>query len=121
VPWHIGLAVSPVFGNNPGFSTFSYDPKTAGITDITTFTAASGSSSFTREYGFNDAYHVNGFNSSNLDAINSRLRTCKTNCADTIAFESYYKPGSSWGGTLKNFACSQKYFSAASVEACISR
>jgi predicted MPP superfamily phosphohydrolase len=121
VPWHIGLAVSPVFENNPGFSTFSYDPKTAAITDITTFTAASGSASFTREYGFNDAYRVNGFSAANLDAINSGLRTCKTNCADTTAFESYYMPGSSWGGTLKNIACSQKYFSAADVKECISK
>jgi hypothetical protein len=127
VPWHIGLAVSPVFGNNPGFSTFSYDPKTAAITDITTFTAVPGSPTFKPEYGFNDAYQVNGVTSANLDAINSSLRTCKTNCTDTEPFEKYYKPGSYKPGSpwpsssLKNVACSQKYISAASVKTCISQ
>lgn len=120
-PWRIGLAVSPWVGNDPGFSTFSYDPKTAAVTDITTFTAAPGSASFTREYGFNDAYHVNGFSAANLDAINSGFRTCKTNCADTKAFETYYKPGSSWSGSIKKYACAEKYFSAARVKSCISQ
>ena len=121
VPWHIGLAVSPVFGNNPGFSTFSYDPKTAAITDMTTFTASPGSPTFTAEYGFNKAYQVNGFSAANLDAINAALRAGKAN-RDTDAFERYYKPGSSLGrSSLKNITCSQTHISASDVKACIAR
>ena len=127
VPWRIGLAVSPVFGNNPGFSTFSYDPKTAAISDMSTFTAAPGSATFTHEYGFDDAYDVKGFSAANLDAVNAVLRTCTTNCADIVTFEEHYKPGnykpgSPWSSSdLKNVACSQRYIAAGDVSTCISK
>jgi sphingomyelin phosphodiesterase acid-like 3 len=50
-------AISPGFGNNPGFKVFSYSPTSLELVDYSTyFNALNGKQGWTEEYDFNQIY-----------------------------------------------------------------
>jgi len=69
-------AISPIFGQNPGFLRFEYDPKTGEPTDFTTIyltnlqhAADPASADWQREYRFTEAYGQRRFDAAAVNAI----------------------------------------------------
>ena len=114
-PWRITPAVSPKFGNNPGFSVLSYDSKTATISDIATFFASPPRMAWAKEYNFNKAYNLSGFSATNLQTLNQDVRKGNTN------FEQYYMVGAgfNWTRDLKYVACAESFFTHDNARTCI--
>lgn len=59
IPVIFTSSVSPIFGNNPGFKVFTYDPMTLNISNFMTYyypDAGSGLASWQLEYSFNQVY-----------------------------------------------------------------
>lgn len=76
---HVTPAVSPVFGNNPGYQIFSYARATGELVDYATFYLTNltrdpprGRGLWRKEYAFDDAYGLSGINGRTLQQL-SRL------------------------------------------------
>jgi hypothetical protein len=60
-------SVSPIFGNNPGFSVLDVDPDTANVLDDHVFVL--DHEHWRREYDFDGAYGVRSINATTLDHL----------------------------------------------------
>ncbi|HXO21967.1 MAG TPA: metallophosphoesterase [Thermoanaerobaculia bacterium] len=71
---HVTPAVSPLFGNNPGFQVFAYDRRSGALGDLHTqfldLTASGdGPPKWAEEYGFEAAYGLIGYNRCTLEQV----------------------------------------------------
>jgi hypothetical protein len=81
----IAPAVSPIFGNNPGYQVFQYDRESGALTDYQTFyltNLASGAGptkpadgKWALEYSFRQAYGVDSLTARSVAALAARMRT----------------------------------------------
>jgi hypothetical protein len=78
---HVTPAISPLFGNNPGFKLFSYNRRSFAPRDYTTYyldlTTASGQTNaqikWSKEYSFRESYHEPIFSASTLQAVQNDM------------------------------------------------
>ena len=121
LPLRITPAVSPIFHNNPGISVFSYNLKTAAVSDITTFFLALSSAAprWTREYQFSTAYGVGAFSAASLSGLASGIR----NGGATLAtFENNYAvsaPSQINSLNAPFYSCAQTEFTESRYTACV--
>jgi len=70
-------AISPIFGNNPGFHMFAYHPRSFALQDYATWMfnlpAASGEATWKEEYRFSQAYGVSPVNGATLELVWHKL------------------------------------------------
>lgn len=74
---HITPAISPLFGNNPGFQRITYNRLTLGLQNAETFYLNVGrqGSVWTPEYNFQKAYGVSGINAASLHKVRQKILT----------------------------------------------
>ena len=68
---HITPAISPQFGNNPGFQVLTYDAESFSVTDFGTYFY--DGTAWKEEYDFGTVYGKARYDASNLAAVYSRL------------------------------------------------
>lgn len=81
----IAPAISPIFGNNPGYQVYRYDREAGVIADYETYyltnleagpnPAAVPAGSWALEYGFREGYGAAGFDAVAVSALAGALRT----------------------------------------------
>jgi hypothetical protein len=73
----IAPAISPVFGQNPGFQMFDYDAATGAPTDFSTWYLANleddAPADWLEEYRFSEAYDVPGYSAAAVDTVAGEL------------------------------------------------
>ena len=121
LPLRITPSVSPIFRNNPAFSAMTYDPKTASVSDITTYFLALSkpSPSWSEEYQFSRAYKVSSFSAANLSTIATAIRN---GGAARTTFEKNFAvsaPSPIHSSNLLFYSCAQTLFSPASYSGCV--
>ena len=82
----IAPSISPVFGNNPGFQLFEYDPQTGRPTDFSTWhlgnldqASPTVPTEWQREYVFTEAYGQQAYSAS---AVNRIVKTMSASGAE---------------------------------------
>jgi predicted phosphodiesterase len=68
---HITPAISPEFGNNPGFQVLTYDVQSFSVTDFDTYYY--DGAAWKEEYDFDAAYRRAPYNASNLAVLYQQL------------------------------------------------
>ena len=68
---HITPAISPEFGNNPGFQVLTYDAGSFSVADFDTYYY--DGAAWKEEYDFDSTYHKAPYDASNLAAIYNHL------------------------------------------------
>lgn len=120
LPLRLTPAVSPIFKNNPAFSAVTYDLTTASVSDIKTYFLALSSQtpSWSKEYQFSSAYHIDSFSAANLSA----LATAITNGGGARAtFENNYAASTPSPINSSNFpfySCAHTHFTPAGYRDC---
>ncbi len=94
-PIKIGPSVSPVFGNQPSFTVFSYDRASGAATDYAVHAvvrdpAGPGASKWPVEYRFSSAYGVGAYGAGGLASLAAKIRA---DSATRIAFGGFYAGG----------------------------
>jgi sphingomyelin phosphodiesterase acid-like 3 len=84
---HITPAISPLFGNNPGFQRITYNSRTPGLQNAETFYLNAGTpgSMWTPEYNFQKTYGVSAINAASLHKVRRHILT------DTVFRNRYIK------------------------------
>jgi sphingomyelin phosphodiesterase acid-like 3 len=84
---HITPAVSPLFGNNPGFQRITYNSLNLGLQNAETFylNVDSPGSKWTPEYNFQKTYGVTGINAATLNQVRQKILT------DTVFLNRYIR------------------------------
>ena len=121
LPLRITPAVSPKFGNNPGFSILSYDLKTGAVSDITTFylPLSSPSPQWSSEYQFSSTYGVTGFNAASLATVTAGIQS---GGAAQQTFENNYAvsaPSPINSSNVAFFSCAQTNFNGTDYSNCV--
>ncbi|KIG15383.1 Acid sphingomyelinase-like phosphodiesterase 3b precursor [Enhygromyxa salina] len=96
---HVTPAISPLFGNNPGFQVFDYDPSSGALRDFTTYALPLGAAapSWQAAYSFNAAYATAADTDSDYDLValartRARISTDPAVRAKYIAFNPVDNP-----------------------------
>ena len=121
---HVTPAVSPLFGNNPGFAVFSYAPASGAVADARTYyldlaATGAGAGRWAMEYDFQEAYGQPGIDGATLRAVQQAI------AADPTVRGRYmtYYPVSSAGGRAdlahwQAYWCAAQAFTPASFADC---
>jgi sphingomyelin phosphodiesterase acid-like 3 len=116
-------SISPVFENNPAYLVLKVNPKNAGILDYTAYTLdlSAPEGGWTREYSFDGAYGVRGFDAAALRQVQGKLRDDQ---AMRAKWERYYNSGSGRGGidetNYRDFLCGNVALAPAQYAVCTS-
>ncbi len=120
----IAPAISPIFGQNPGFLVFSYDRKTGALADFSARYLANlgaakdpASAEWREEYTFTKAYGVPDFSPANAERVWKALAAEGT--ADD-AFRGFYNVGRGelTADGLAAYICTMGHADAAGFSAC---
>lgn len=86
---HITPAVSPLFANNPGFQSLTYNKASFKVLDSKTYylNVNIPNAAWAFEYDFGKTYGVNGINPASLDKIRKKIAA---NTADLNNYIKYY-------------------------------
>lgn len=114
-------AVSPIFGNNPGFTILSYDVRTAAVSDLTAFfiPLSSQAPQWTKEYQFSAAYGTGAFNPASAAAVAAEIR------ADGAARQAFEKnfavsaPSPINSTNLPFYTCGETEFKETNYSNCV--
>ena len=89
----IAPAISPIFGQNPGFHVFDYDAKTGEPTDFTTvyLDLANSAAEWRTEYRFSEAYGQKRFDAA---AVNTIWTAIAAAGPERETYGTYYDVGS---------------------------
>ena len=124
---HVAPAISPVYGNNPGYQIFRYRRKGGIIADYATFYLANltagnaeAPGQWKQEYAFNQAYGLNGVDKVTLQQL---ARKVATNPAISREYARFYnvshtsKPAVS-SSNIKTYACALAHVVPARFDEC---
>jgi len=123
-PIKIGPSVSPIFGNGPSFTVFTYDRASGAATDYAVHTivpAAAGpmASSWKTEYSFSSAYKLPAYGARSLATLAGRIRA---DSATRLMFGSFYTGQSGanpmQGANWLAYACAETALAASGYSAC---
>ena len=98
----IAPAISPIYGNNPGFQVYQYDRATATIQNyqtyyLTNLTEAGKSPVAVKgiwglEYDFHEAYGISGLNPTTVAQLADRISADSTAARQYMKFYSVTRP-----------------------------
>jgi sphingomyelin phosphodiesterase acid-like 3 len=124
VAFRITPAISPIFGNNPGFSVLQYQTSTGEVSDIATYyldLAGDGPDpKWALEYRFSTAYGYNTFSAENLQSLAATIRS---DPSVRHLFAGYYATSARSPIKAENwqfYACSETEFTSYDYGGCIS-
>jgi sphingomyelin phosphodiesterase acid-like 3 len=124
VAFRITPAISPIFGNNPGFSVLQYQTSTGEVSDIATYyldLAGDGPDpKWALEYRFSTAYGYNTFSAENLQSLAATIRS---DPSVRHLFAGYYATSAPSPIKAENwqfYACSETEFTSYDYGGCIS-
>ncbi|MDG3004371.1 metallophosphoesterase [Paludisphaera mucosa] len=126
IPCKIAPAVSPIFGNNPGFQTYQYDVDRAAVSGFQTyFRDGLGEGRrptegrWALEYDFRDAY---GFDSLSAGTIGRLAEGIRSNAAVRESYIRFYGVSSApeiTPRTLEYYRCAMTNLGAAAFMDCL--
>lgn len=123
-PIKIGPSVSPIFGNDPAFTVFTYDRASGAATDYAVHTivpapAGPMASSWKTEYSFRGTYKLPGYGARGLASLAARIRT---DGATRTMFGSFYTGQSGTnpmqGANWLAYACAETAMLPSNYSAC---
>lgn len=119
---HITPAVSPLFGNNPGFQHIKYNPRNFELINAEThyLSINKQAKQWTPEYNFQKTYHVKSINAMNLNTVRKRIEKDSVYLNKYIALYKVSNPNSN-EITLQNwkaFWCGTGNLSSQSFAGC---
>jgi len=124
IAFRITPAISPIFGNNPGFSVLQYQVSTGEVSDITTYyldLAGGGADpKWALEYRFSTAYGYNSFSAENLQSLAAAIRS---DPSVRQIFAGYYATSAPSPIKAENwqfYACSETQFTSSDYGSCVS-
>ncbi|HEX6567209.1 MAG TPA: hypothetical protein VF020_23160, partial [Chthoniobacterales bacterium] len=124
IAFRITPAISPIFGNNPGFSVLQYQMSTGEVSDITTYylDLAGGRSDpkWALEYRFSTAYGYNIFSAENLQSLAAAIHS---DPSVRHVFAGYYATSAASPINADNwpfYACSETRFTSSDYASCLS-
>jgi sphingomyelin phosphodiesterase acid-like 3 len=124
VAFRITPAVSPIFGNNPGFSVFDYDLSTGAVSDIATYfldlAKRGDKAQWALEYRFSQAYGYSAYTAANLEALAAAIQN-EPNIRQVFA--GYYAvsaPSPITPEIWPFYACAEAHFTATDYGSCVS-
>ena len=123
----IAPAVSPIYRNNPAFTTVRYDRTSSDLLDYATYyltnleSAGNGEEAkWSLEYDFGAAYGFSAYDPANLQSLAERIRSDETVRAKFIKFYAVETSAQSsiTDQNWRVFACTQTALTVSSFEAC---
>ena len=114
-------AISPIFGNNPGYRLIHVSATTWQLENYTTHYLPLGSANdFSLEYEFSSQYGLNSLDGSNMEILTDNLAkggTAKTDYIDSYYLKSSKSPivDTNWPA----YRCSTKYVRASPYKICV--
>lgn len=92
---HITPAVSPLFGNNPGFQSLTYNKSTSKLLDSKTyyFSLNTTDPAWTFEYDFRKTYGVNNITPASLDEVRKNILSKSACLTSYINYYDVSNPG----------------------------
>lgn len=91
---HITPAVSPLFGNNPGFQSLTYNKTSFKLLDSKTYylNPNATASAWAFEYDFKNTYNVKGINPVSLDGLRKNIAATPTYLNSYIKYYDMSNP-----------------------------
>jgi sphingomyelin phosphodiesterase acid-like 3 len=124
VAFRITPAISPIFGNNPGFSVLQYQVSTGEVTDIATYylNLAGGRSDpkWDLEYRFSNAYGYNTFSAENLQSLAAAIHSDPNVRHVFAGFYATCAPSPIKPDNWQFYACSETQFTSSDYASCLS-
>jgi sphingomyelin phosphodiesterase acid-like 3 len=124
VAFRITPAVSPIFGNNPGFSVLQYQIGTGEVSDIATYylNLVGGGSDphWALEYRFSAAYGYNTFSAESLQSLAAAIQSDPTVRHVFAGFYATCAPSPIKPDNWQFYACSQTQFTSSDYASCVS-
>jgi sphingomyelin phosphodiesterase acid-like 3 len=118
-------AVSPIFGNNPGFAVILYDRKDAVVRDSAIVYLANLAQAgpkvpaqWRREYDFAKTYGITRYTAANVAALAKRIGANAGTAQSYMKFYPVEAPTPINEGNLKAYACAQTSPTPAAYAAC---
>ena len=123
VAFRITPAISPIFGNNPGFSVLEYQAGTGEVSDIATYylNLAGGRSDpqWALEYRFSTAYGYNGFSAENLQSLAAAIHSDPSVRHVFAGFYATSAPSPIKPDNWPYYACSETQFTSSDYANCL--
>jgi predicted phosphodiesterase len=124
IAFRITPAISPIFGNNPGFSVLQYQVRTGEVTDIATYylNLAGGISDpkWALEYRFSNAYGYNTFSTENLQSLAAAIHSDPSVRHVFAGFYAACAPSPIKPDNWQFYACSETQFTSSDYASCLS-
>jgi sphingomyelin phosphodiesterase acid-like 3 len=124
VAFRITPAISPIFGNNPGFSVLEYQVGTGEVSDIATYylNLAGGRSDpkWALEYRFSDAYGYNAFSAENLQSLAAAIHSDPSVRHVFAGFYATCAPSPIKPDNWQFYTCSETQFTTSDYAGCLS-
>jgi sphingomyelin phosphodiesterase acid-like 3 len=124
IAFRITPAISPIFGNNPGFSVLQYQFSTGEVTDIATYylNLAGGRSDpkWALEYRFSNAYGYNAFSAENLQSLTAAIHSDPSVRHLFAGFYAVCAPSPIKPDNWQFYACSETQFTSSDYASCLS-
>ena len=124
VAFRITPAISPIFGNNPGFSVLQYQTGTGEVSDIATYylNLAGGKPDpqWALEYRFSSAYGYNTFSAENLQSLAAAIHSDPGVRHLFAGFYATCAPSPINPDNWQFYACSQTQFTSCDYANCVS-
>ncbi|CAN5407661.1 hypothetical protein BH09BAC6_BH09BAC6_12240 [soil metagenome] len=119
---HITPAISPYFGNNPGFQLVSYNKTSFNLLNSQTYYLNLNNSNpaWAFEYNFNTTYGISGINPLTLDQVRKKLSSGTVYLNKYIGYYDVSNPSLNGinSGNWKAFWCTTGNLSKASFAGC---
>jgi sphingomyelin phosphodiesterase acid-like 3 len=124
IAFRITPAISPIFGNNPGFSVLQYQVGTGDVSDIATYyldlAGGSADPKWALEYRFSSAYGYNTVSAENLLSLAAAIHS---DPSVRHVFAGYYATSAPSPIKAENwqfYACSETQFTTSDYASCLS-
>lgn len=121
----IAAAISPVFGQNPGFHVFDYDRGTGSLRDFTTWyitdlgqASLAAPGTWREEYRFTDAYGQPDYSAASVDALWREMTAGSSGVRDTFRRLYPVSHGALGEADLAAFLCAMGHLRQERFTAC---
>lgn len=119
---HITPAVSPLFANNPGFQSLSYNKASFKLLNSKTYylNLSVANAAWALEYDFDKTYNIGGINAESLDAVRKKIASAPAYLNSYINYYDVNNPqltginGQNW----KAYWCATGNLTTASFTVC---
>jgi hypothetical protein len=126
----IAPAVSPIFGNNPGYQTYQYDRDSGALQNFQTYyltnldsarnPALPAEGRWAIEYDFREAYGLDGLTARTVDRLADRIKTDATARRNYVAFYAVSAVSEITPQTFDIYRCAIANITSAEFLTCLS-